>query len=152
MDNGYLIPEATSTVTVVLKGNEMKHGFRMLIGAMITVLAAGSSAWALRCNGRVIDLDTNKAEILHNCGEPTWVDERQEERIVRHCYRSPTSPDFDREFNEYRYQRDGRWYTGCKIFVTIEEWFYNFGPNRLTQTLTFENNRLVHIETGRYGY
>lgn len=120
--------------------------------ALMLMLVSAPPVRALRCNGRVIDTDMNKAEVLHNCGEPTWVDQREEERIVRHCYRGYPSQDFGQEYHEYRYQRDGKWYTGCKIFVIIEEWFYNFGPNRLTQTLTFENNRLVHIETGRYGY
>jgi hypothetical protein len=130
----------------------MKQLIRPLIAALTLLLASALPAQALRCNGRVIDTDMGKPEVLHNCGEPTWVDRREEERIVRHCYRGDPSPDFHQEYHEYRYQRDGQWYTGCKIFVTIEEWFYNFGPNRLTQTLIFENNRLVRIETGRYGY
>ncbi|MCP4682629.1 MAG: DUF2845 domain-containing protein [Desulfobacterales bacterium] len=36
--------------------------------------------------------------------------------------------------------------------VTVAEWLYNFGPNRFVKTLVFENNRMVEIKTGGYGY
>lgn len=35
--------------------------------------------------------------------------------------------------------------------VTVDEWFYNFGPQRFVRTLTFENGKLVRIEVGDYG-
>ncbi|MCG6893018.1 MAG: DUF2845 domain-containing protein [Desulfobacteraceae bacterium] len=35
--------------------------------------------------------------------------------------------------------------------VKIEIWFYDFGPQKFTQTLTFHGNRLVRIEAGDYG-
>lgn len=35
--------------------------------------------------------------------------------------------------------------------VKIEIWFYDFGPQKFTQTLTFYGNRLARIEAGDYG-
>jgi len=120
---------------------------------LITTLIA-SPASALRCDGKVIIRGMTSSEILENCGEPTWVDERQEERFSRNC-RDPffwRDPDDDERYEEHYYIYRGKRYTGCKKIVTIQEWFYNFGSSRLTQTLIFENSRLVHIRQGGYGY
>ncbi len=38
------------------------------------------------------------------------------------------------------------------MFVTIEEWTYNLGPNRFLRILTFRNGVLANIKTGGYGY
>ena len=35
--------------------------------------------------------------------------------------------------------------------VKIEIWYYDFGTQKFTQTLTFHGNRLVRIEAGDYG-
>ena len=123
----------------------------------VLLFVAAPSASTLRCDGRVIHEGNNKAKVLAHCGEPTWVDERQEERFSRHCRGTTDYPhtyqDFDEEHTYYyRQTPSGRHYQGCKEIVTIEEWFYNFGPNRFTQTLIFENNRLVNIVRGEYGY
>mgnify|MGYP000141508575 CR=1 FL=1 len=120
----------------------------------LIILAAAAPASALRCSGKVIDRGMPQAEVLESCGEPTWVDERQEERFSRNC-RDPyfwTYPDDDGRYEEHYYIYRGKRYTGCKKIVIIEEWFYNFGTSRLTQTLIFENSRLVHIRQGGYGY
>jgi hypothetical protein len=41
---------------------------------------------------------------------------------------------------------------GDILYDTEELWTYDFGPDRLLQTLQFRNGRLVAIETGGYGY
>ncbi|GBC61902.1 DUF2845 domain-containing protein [Desulfonema ishimotonii] len=117
----------------------------MMIAALLWPLPAD----ALRCNGRVIDIGSNKVKVLDHCGEPTWVEERQEERILYNCRRS-------RRYRQYYDERAESEYHGypedCVIHVTIEEWFYNFGSGRFTRTLIFENGKLVDIQTGEYGY
>ncbi len=114
----------------------------------------GDTALALRCRGKVIDAGIPKPEVLAHCGEPTWVEERQEERLIRNC-RSPRYGDDlkwkDREYYRRRHRPDGP-HDACVIHVTIEEWFYNFGSSRFTQTLLFEDNRLIDIIEGDYGY
>jgi hypothetical protein len=37
------------------------------------------------------------------------------------------------------------------VQVTIDEWLYDFGPSVLVKTLTFEQGRLLRVETGGYG-
>ena len=112
------------------------------------------TAHALRCSGNVIDVGTPKPEVLAHCGEPSWVEERQEKRLIRHCRSRRYGDDFewrDQEYYRRRYRSDGP-YDACVIYVTIEEWFFNFGSSRFTQTLLFEDNRLIDIIEGDYGY
>jgi hypothetical protein len=59
-----------------------------------------------------------------------------------YVYRACGEPDYQ-EVTGYRY-------TG-RSKLKIEIWFYDFGPQRFTQTLTFHGNRLVRIEAGEYG-
>ncbi|HEY6012184.1 MAG TPA: DUF2845 domain-containing protein [Nitrospirota bacterium] len=35
--------------------------------------------------------------------------------------------------------------------MTIEEWTYDFGPNRFMRIITFRNNTVSDIRTGGYG-
>lgn len=39
-----------------------------------------------------------------------------------------------------------------KVYSNMEQWLYNFGPSHFALVLTFENGRLVDVDTGRYGY
>lgn len=129
-------------------------GILVMLSAWL-LMPYDNNAHALRCDGKIIDSGTSKAEILHRCGEPTWVEDRREKRIIRGCRPAydPEDNDWDR-WDQYRrrYRGYGRYYDACVIYVDIEEWFYNFGPGRLTQTLLFEDNRLVDVRDGSYGY
>lgn len=93
-----------------------------------------------RCGRRLVSIGDLKVEVIAKCGPPTWTEERKEERIERIYNNS--------------YYKDGelREPLAAKVEVDIEEWLYNFGPNRLIRILKFENGRLVEIETGGYGY
>ena len=37
------------------------------------------------------------------------------------------------------------------IEVAIDEWLYDFGPQRFIQHLTFEQGKLVDVTSGKYG-
>ena len=125
----------------------------LLLGIWLAVGLLPNSAHALRCGGRVIDAGSAKAEILNHCGEPTWVEKRPEKRVERGCVAGREYRRRHRRNNGH-FQRDGhgRTYDACVYYVDVEEWFYNFGRSRFTQTLIFENNRLVEIIDGGYGY
>lgn len=47
-------------------------------------------------------------------------------------------PEFEQAWTDFRYP--GR-------FVRVAEWSYNLGDNRFRRLLTFENGRLIRIET-----
>lgn len=89
------------------------------------------AAWALRCGSLLVNTGDYKFEVLRKCGEPVFTDSRIELRVVR-LY----GPGL--ELGQY-------------VPVMIDEWTYDFGPNRFVQLLRFENGRLVDIESLGYG-
>jgi len=81
------------------------------------------------CDGDEIRTGLTQYEILQRCGDPAFKDSREEERLANTGKRSK------------------------RLTVTrIDEWTYNFGPNKFLRILTFENGKLVDIETGDRGY
>jgi len=81
------------------------------------------------CDSAEIQTGISQYEILQRCGEPAFKDTRQEEQF--------TSVDKN---------------TNRLITKRIDEWTYNFGPNRFLRILKFENGRLVDVETGDRGF
>lgn len=81
------------------------------------------------CSEQIVSIGDSKSDVLAKCGDPTWKDARQE------------------EFKE-------RLDSGLmrNVFVTIDEWTYNLGPNRFVRIFTFRNGKLVDIKPGGYGY
>jgi hypothetical protein len=78
-----------------------------------------------RCSdGSLILINDRISEVRRKCGAPTVADQRQDRRL---------------------------WSYGWETFE-IEEWTYNFGPTSFMLYLTFENGRLIRIESGEYGY
>ncbi len=80
------------------------------------------------CGGRIISQGDAAAEVIRYCGRPAW-SERHEE-IVKE-----------------RIDED----TVRKIRVTVEDWTYNFGPNRFMRIFTLRNGVVTDIRTGGYG-
>lgn len=81
------------------------------------------------CSEQVVTIGDTKSDVIAKCGEPSSKDSHQEER---------------EETLDTGVRR--------KVFITVEEWTYNLGPNRFVRVLTFKNNKLVDIRTGKYGY
>jgi len=85
--------------------------------------------------GRFGNIDTksymemSKPEVLIHWGEPDYKTKIAEERFYK--------------VNEKNI---------LKYSVTISKWIYNFGPRRFMKTLIFENDKLINIESGKYGY
>ncbi len=81
------------------------------------------------CSEQVVTIGDTTSEVIAKCGEPTWKDSRQEEI---------------EETLDAGIRR--------KVFITVEKWTYNLGPNRFVRILTFRNGKLTDITTGGYGY
>jgi hypothetical protein len=80
------------------------------------------------CDDAFPDIGATKAEVRAKCGEPILKEERKEEILVN----------ADAE-------------TKRTITIIIEEWTYNFGPNKFIRIFQFKNGKLVDIKTGGYG-
>lgn len=101
-----------------------------MLRALLTlaVLTFAGEAEALRCGGRVVALGDHDFQVRHRCGEPYWIDQYAELRV--HGAGGPFERRSERVF---------------------DDWYFNFGPNRLVQRLRFRDGRLVKIETLGYG-
>ncbi|WP_305042680.1 DUF2845 domain-containing protein [Geoalkalibacter sp.] len=97
---------------------------RVLLLLLIGLLCA-APVWALRCNGRLVHTGDHQIEVLAKCGEPLWR-ERWEDDV------------YERRFFDTLERRT----------QVMEEWIYDFGPNRLLHLLRFRNGRLIEITTG----
>lgn len=81
------------------------------------------------CDTGEIQIGITQYDILQRCGEPAFRDTRQEEQLIA----------IDEHTNRLTINR-------------IDEWTYNFGPNRFLRILKFKNGELVSVETGDRGF
>lgn len=103
-----------------------------LIACLLTFFA--SPSYALRCGSDLVLEGETQSQVRTSCGDPTEVIDWVEHRLVRVHY--PYSPVFEDIVKP----------------VYIEEWVYNFGPQRFMRKLRFENGRLQTIKTLGYGH
>ena len=95
-----------------------------------------------RCGSRIITTGDYKHDVLRKCGEPSHVEVWQEVRIIR---------DFGFGLIETEMELH-RWPPFGEEHVMVEGWEYNLGPSSFTRYLRFENDRLIRITLGDYGY
>ncbi|MBI5017267.1 MAG: DUF2845 domain-containing protein [Deltaproteobacteria bacterium] len=106
-------------------------GSALLLGA---TLACASFADTLRCDRGLVSEGDAKVQVLKACGEPTYQEPYQEERV-----------------SGARKGRSGAW-VERRSTVNVDEWTYNFGPGQFLYTLTFRNGRVTSIAHNGYGY
>jgi hypothetical protein len=131
-----IISAKTIGFRILTAGGSMKSAicFLLLMSLVIaapTAAFAGTSSGSLRCDGGVVSVGDIVSDLLRKCGQPAYASQR-EEKIV-------TESDFP----------------GDRIIITvpIDDWFFNFGPNRFQCRILLRNGRVWRIETlDSYGY
>ncbi len=118
-------------------------GAAIFIGTLTAGAASAADAGSMRCGTRLVSVGDTQYEVRATCGPPDASQQRTETRTVRHQVRVPCA--------------DGRkgWCTAMverAVEVAIEEWVYDFGTRRFLQHLTFEQGRLVRVESGERGH
>ena len=115
----------------------------LVLTSLALLFLASGNALAFRCGTRLVELGESRGQVILKCGPPDWIDwwvENRRDRVF-----GPPYSNWNRPW-ETRIPHDS-------IFqVTIEEWTYNLGPTQFIRILTFENSRLIRIDTGEYGY
>jgi hypothetical protein len=88
---------------------------------------------AVRCRSRLVEPGDPRTRVVKLCGEPNDVVRRTHyaTRCVVDPYSGGAHP--------------------TVVAVSVEEWYYDFGPHRLTRTLAFHDGRLLTIEDGKRG-
>jgi hypothetical protein len=99
-----------------------------VVVAIALALAAPAHAYGLRCGKRLVGDLALEGEVLSKCGPPATSNSRQVLQVIN------IAPDVQQV-----------------VEIQIDEWLYDFGPDWLTQLVTFENGRLVDVHSGNYG-
>ncbi len=100
----------------------------ILINA-IPVSASNFDSDSIFCNGRIISIGDPAGEVLQNCGLPAYSTQREQQIFEQ---------------------------IGPGLIVAntviIDDWTFNFGPNRFQYRLILKNGRVARIEGLDYGY
>lgn len=108
-----------------------------IVGLCLLLSFTGGTAPAadyLRCSGKLVTKGDRKIDVLAKCGEPDLKDERVQERTRRI---------YDPRRQVYRD------FSGT---IYVEEWTYNFGPQRFYYVVTFVDGVVEDISSPGYGY
>lgn len=106
----------------------------VVLGLCCILLSSASQAYAFRCGTRIVSNGDTKHEVRLKCGEPTFIEEREEDLV-----------------ETYYDERAGRNFTRRIVVGLIEEWTYNRGSHQLIHILRFRHGQLVEIKTAGYG-
>jgi hypothetical protein len=111
---------------------------RIVVSALVATLALlwGSTAEAMHCRNRVVNVGDSAARVLALCGEPTQLVERVEQRT---------------RYVQRRGRRGVLVAESVTVEVVIQQWVYDYGPTRLMRELVFEEGQLRSLRTLGYG-
>lgn len=107
-----------------------------LAAAIAFIPSAAVADHGLRCGNRIVSVGATAGEVSDKCGEPVNVEQWEEGGD------GYISQLFDFETERYTAPRL------LKAPVRMERWTYDLGANRFMRYLTFQNSRLIKIETG----
>lgn len=97
----------------------------LLILGLVLGLASVAAADNFRCpNGEIVSTGDRLSIVAMKCDPPTYKNTRTESEAG---------------------------HRGATILVSVEEWTYNEGPNRLVHILTFKNGILDSVQTAGFG-
>jgi hypothetical protein len=111
----------------------MRHRALLLFG---TCLVATAQAEPMRCAGSFVDEGDSTQALVARCGSPADVTD------------IPAVVDTQ----TYVDSNTGRLYTTQTVVrPAYQVWYYNFGPNRLSVSITVVNGTVNQIRKGGYG-
>ncbi|MCP3169541.1 DUF2845 domain-containing protein [Myxococcus qinghaiensis] len=105
-----------------------------LVLASLIVPFRGEAA-SMRCGSNLIADGATPSDARMKCGEPMSTHVRQESTSTK---------------NRVREGKENS-STTQTVTVQVEEWTYNFGPNRLMQVVTFTDGKLTDVRSAGYG-
>ena len=94
---------------------------------MLMVSSAAFSA-VMSCAGGIITIGDRSYDVLAKCGSPN----------VKESYQEEVTRRFDADIKE-------------KLFITVEEWTYDFGPNKFIRIVTIKNGMVTDIQETHFG-
>jgi hypothetical protein len=122
--------------------NSMPVNRLLSLSIVSTFLLAPANAQAMRCGTSLVTEGDTQEEVLRNCGEPVQTNSRY---ITRGA--SYSNLHFG---NSISGSTRGQYFFAEEVLV--EEWIFNFGPNKLMRKVSFENGIVADVQTLDYGY
>ena len=121
----------------------------LVVGCLLAsgILFTNFAVAGIRCGTQVVNEGDSSQYVEKVCGSPEL--KQQRSVVVTRGVEGNTSVSNGRR---YRLSQNIEQYLEYSEQVIIDEWEYNFGPNRLKQKVTFENGRITSIESAGYGY
>jgi len=113
----------------------MKTALLCTAAALAIVLWASPSE-ALSCRNRLVRVGDASARVLELCGDPVEIVQRE---VARSRSVQRVLPDGSVVVDT------------ITVTVVVEDWTYDFGPQRFMRRLRFEEGRLIAMETLGYG-
>jgi hypothetical protein len=123
----------------LIQSNHLWWVLVVLLSAGVGLTASAMADSAMRCDGRLVYLGDDTAQVEKTCGPPNQISKWKE---------GPRG--YMSEYYDYRHDR----YKAPRLLkspVQMERWTYRFGSNRFTRYLYFRDNQLIRIETGEKG-
>lgn len=113
----------------------------------VGVLALGlvgteAAADGMRCGTRLVSAGDSTYAVRSRCGDPQDATRRVETRTERRRVRVPCGRNGEAQCDRVQ---------EVSADVVVDEWVYDFGPQRFVHYLTFVDNKLARVETGSYG-
>ena len=123
---------------------ELKHWLLAGVAAIgCAGLSDGARAQGFRCDSRLVDEGDSSMEVRSHCGDPDEARQRVESRVVSRMVNTTCMKEHGPGVCSVMVQD--------VISVLVDEWTYDFGPDRFIKFLTFEQGKLVNIVSGNYG-
>ena len=113
--------------------------------ALVLCLPLSAAAESLRCGEALIDEGTTQAEVAARCGQPSQIQRQTLYSEGAAALPGGPLPGSGPPLLPGVVTRSGS-------EMAVETWIYNFGPNRLMQSIRFEDGVVVKIESLGYGF
>jgi len=121
----------------------------LLPGVIAALVLLPFEAMAMRCGNYLIDKGDTQAKVLKYCGQPAQTKGRLGLRsgvYLHSSARQGGNPETDLQFSRGHFIPYGR------REVLVEEWVFNFGPNKLMRRVIFENGVVEDVRELGYGF
>ena len=100
----------------------------LILGSQPSAIAVTSDS--LMCSGGIVSLGDVASDLVNKCGPPTYTTQR-EQKIV--------------DGGDSTYER-------IITIAVIDDWTFNFGPDRFQYHILLKNGRVWKIDSLGYGY
>lgn len=105
------------------------------------VLPTVALADGMRCGTKLVSDGDTLYDVHTRCGDPKFKTRRMEQRTIRDWVSTPCVNSGS---------QCGRMVERT-VEVQVDEWTYDFGSTQFVRYVTFENGRLLRVDTGSYG-